>query len=90
MTLLTYERGIYMQAIQGVVTEGRFTPTNNIKLPRYAHAILIIEETPTLTKSTRKNFWHEFDRLAKAAEHEPMPDFPRFTMGREPIMFTED
>ncbi|MCL2190236.1 MAG: hypothetical protein FWB87_15900 [Defluviitaleaceae bacterium] len=79
-----------MQAVQGLVTEGRFTPTNNIPLPRYAHAILIIEETPTPPTNTRKNFWNEFDKMAKASKHEPMPDFPRFQMGREPITFDED
>jgi hypothetical protein len=59
-------------------------------LPRRAHAILIIEEITPPPMNKAKNFWHEIDKMADASAHEPMPEFPRFQLGREPITFTED
>jgi len=80
-----------MQAIKGYFTDGRFTPADNIALPRHAHAILVIEELPeTPVTQSANNFWHEFDRLVDASAHEAMPEFPRLRLGREPITFTED
>ena len=79
-----------MQAVKGLFADGLFTPINKITLPRRAHAILIIEEIPAIPEENIIDPWYEIDKMAEASVHEPMPDFPRFTMGREPIVFTED
>jgi len=64
-----------MQAVKGYFTDGRFTPADNIVLPRHAHAILVIEELPKAPATqTTSNFWHEFDRLVDASTHEAMPE----------------
>ncbi|MCL2189376.1 MAG: hypothetical protein FWC16_13730 [Defluviitaleaceae bacterium] len=70
-----------MQAVKGLVTEGRFTPANNTPLPHYAHAILIIEETPLPTPKEddmqARLAWLEELRLAREyAKDEPLPPFP--------------
>ena len=77
-----------MQAVKGLVTEGRFTPTNNMPLPRHAHAILIIEETPpqitevkTEERQARQAWLARLRQARQQAEGEPLPPFlPRTPM----------
>ncbi|MCL1877803.1 MAG: hypothetical protein FWF80_03005 [Defluviitaleaceae bacterium] len=79
-----------MHAIKGYFTNGRFTPADNVLLPNYSHAILVIEQLPQAPSENTNGFWQEFDKLVDESANEEMPQFPRLRLGREIVTFTED
>jgi len=92
-----------VQTYQGYFTEdGRFVHDGiNIKLPTRRRAIVnvFLDETADdvisqpdieLQKKERLAWLEEFWKLASEASDEEMPDFPRFSLGRDLIDFTDE
>ena len=92
-----------IQTYQGYFTEdGRFVHDGiSIKLPTRRRAIVnvFLDETAddvtpqpdtALLKKERVAWLEEFWKLASEASDEEMPDFPRFSLGRELIDFSDE
>jgi len=80
-----------MQAYEGFLENGRFTPYESVVLPLKAQAILLLRSViPTSKREESRDFWAKFDRMVDAAEDEEMPEFPRMHFGRELITFTDE
>jgi hypothetical protein len=84
-----------VQAMQGYFDNGVFYQQGRrVKLPEHKMVIVNVLNIPVdvdETKKADKEFWKEFDRLAKASADEElmMADFPRVHFGREPISFDD-
>ena len=92
-----------VQTYQGYFTEdGRFVHDGiNIKLPTRRRTIVnvFLDETAddvtpqpdtAFFKNERVAWLEKFWKLASEASDEEMPDFPRFSLGRELVVFSDE
>lgn len=62
---IDYERGEKMQAIKGYLSNGLFTPSDEVGLPSHARVVLIIEEEIDKPKQTLPFIPDEADKKAR-------------------------
>ena len=85
-----------VHAIQGYFDDGVFYQQGRrVALPDRKLVIVNILDIPIdidETKKTDKEFWKEFDSLAKDSIDDKLmlADFPRMDLGREIILFTDE
>lgn len=81
-----------MQAVKGYIENGQFFPVGVVaQLPGRIKAVLTILDEPAEVIGTESelDFWQGIDALVDEAADEEMPAFPRLSLGRELVTFSE-
>ena len=82
-----------MQAVRGLLDNGRFTPYETVSIPNKVEVLIVFQEfAPLQTKNNTDSYSHnpipwldEFNRLLDESDDEVlnMEDFPRANFTRE-------
>ena len=85
-----------MLAVSGYLEDGRFTPSERVKLPRRIPVMMVYNEADAAKEANAKRLsnseWlKEFHALLDDSSNEDLrlEDFPRMDLGRDLITFEE-
>jgi predicted DNA-binding antitoxin AbrB/MazE fold protein len=83
--VILYGEAIMLVTVQGFFEDGKFVPSEPVKIPEHKKVILTILEEDT-EKIAKMAAWKECLRLLDESMDEEVPDFPRANLHREVII----